>query len=328
MDQHSLPPGLNKGVQDDSSDRDTSKKPADWSPHWDHSVPESRFALSVFPIPVGLFVLTVFTTLWAGAYQVNVRPVSGAWDFLVRYPGSVWDGWPFAATLLGILVTHEFGHFYLALLHRVPASLPLFIPGPPQFIGTFGAIIRMRSPIMNRRALFDIGVAGPIAGFIVAVVALIVGLSYSTVEMRMDSYGLQLGEPLLLQVLAWFVFGPLPDAYNIVLHPVAFAAWFGIFVTALNLLPIGQLDGGHVAYALLGHRQRVLAFTMIPILLVLGLWGWRGWLLVAGLAGLIGIGHPPVMDPGTELGRGRLWIGWGTVAIFLVSFSPVPFYVG
>ena len=315
-------------AQDEPSDKDTPRYRADRSPHWDGSVSESRFAFSVFPIPVGLFALTVFTTLWAGAYQVNTRPVSGAWDFLVRYPGSMVDGWPFAVTLLGILVTHELGHFGLSLVHRVPASLPLFIPGPPHFIGTFGAIIRIRSPIMNRRALFDIGVAGPIAGFIVAVPALIVGLSSSTVEMRLGVYGLQLGEPLLLQWLAWVIFGPIPDAYDIVLHPVAFAAWFGIFVTALNLLPIGQLDGGHVAYALFGHRQRTVAFTTIPILLVLGMWGWPGWLLVAGLAGLVGISHPPVLDPETELGRGRRWVGWGAMAMFLVSFSPVPFSVG
>ncbi len=328
MDQQPFAPDQNKGGQDAPSDQDAPTHQPDWSPHWDEAVPETRFALSVLPVPVGLFALTVFTTLWAGAYHVNTRPVSGAWDFLVRYPGSVWDGWPFAATLLGILVTHECGHVCLSLIHRVPASLPWFIPGPPQFIGTFGAIIRIRSPIMHRRALFDIGVAGPIAGFLVAVVAMIVGLSYSTLEMRMDSYGLQLGEPLLLQGLAWFVFGSFPDAYDIVLHPVAFAAWFGIFVTALNLLPIGQLDGGHVAYALLGHRQRTVAFTMIPILLVLGIWGWPGWLLLAGLTGLIGIGHPPVIDPGTALGRGRLWVGWGAMVMFLVSFSPVPFYVG
>ena len=123
----------------------------------------------------------------------------------MRDPSRLWDGWPFAATLLGILVTHEFGHFWLSRIHRVPASLPLFIPGPPQFIGTFGAIIRLRSPIMNRRALFDIGVAGPIAGFIVAVAALILGLSYSTVVPRLGLYGLQLGEPLLLQFFAWVI---------------------------------------------------------------------------------------------------------------------------
>ena len=144
----------------------------------------------------------------------------------------------------------------LSRIHRVPASLPLFIPGPPYFVGTFGAIIRLRGPIMNRRALFDIGVAGPLAGFIVAVVALIIGLNLSTVVDRAATRGLQLGEPLLLQFISWLVVGSIPPQADIVLHPIGFAAWFGLFVTSLNLIPIGQLDGGHVAYALWGSRQR------------------------------------------------------------------------
>ena len=328
MDQQHVPPEQNKGFPDDPSKDDGPQGADEWSPDWEQSEPAQESAASALYLPLGLLVVTVFTTLWSGAYQVNTEPVSGAWDFLVHYPGNLLDGWPFAGTLLGILVTHEFGHFYLSRVHRVPASLPLFIPGPPQFIGTFGAVIRMRSPIMNRRALFDIGVAGPIAGFIVAVPALILGLSYSKVEPTMGAYGLQLGEPLLLQLIAWLMFGPLPETYDIVLHPVAFAAWFGFFITALNLIPIGQLDGGHVAYALFGRRQRTLALATIPILLVLGLWGWPGWILWAVLASLVGISHPPVIDPGTELGRGRLWVGWSALAIFLVSFSPVPFYFG
>ena len=328
MDQPPFPPERNNGGPHDPLQTDRPQDSDEWSPDWDHAVPTPESEASVLYLPLGLFVVTVFTTLWAGAYQVNSESVSGAWDFLVRYPGNLLDGWPFAVTLLGILVTHEFGHYYLSRVHRVPASLPLFIPGPPQFIGTFGAVIRMRSPIMNRRALFDIGVAGPIAGFLVAVPALLVGLSYSRVEPSIGVYGLQLGEPLLLQLFAWLMFGPLPDAHDIVLHPVAFAAWFGFFITALNLIPIGQLDGGHVAYALVGSRQRDLALAAIPILLVLGLWGWPGWILWAVLAGLVGISHPPVSDPGTELGRGRIWVGWGALVIFLVSFSPVPFYFG
>jgi len=328
MDDFQLPPRR----PDDRSERDrreeTPLEQDEWSPEWEHHIPEEPSLFSVLYLPVILFTITVFTTLWAGAYQVNTKPANGALDFLFRYPGSLIQGWPFAATLLGILVTHEFGHFWLSRIHRVPASLPLFIPGPPQFIGTFGAIIRMRSPIMNRRALFDIGVAGPIAGFVVAVVALIVGLSLSTVVPKMGLYGLQLGEPLLLQFFAWLIFGPIPDTYDIVLHPVGFAAWFGLFVTALNLLPVGQLDGGHVAFALFGQRQRTLAFAVLPILVVLGVWGWPGWLLWAGLTGLVGITHPPVIDPATELGRGRVWVGWLAIAIFALSFSPVPFYFG
>lgn len=302
--------------------------PSSWMPPNPMPLPTRPLQRASVWVPAGLFLLTVFTTLWAGAYQVNTHPVRGAWDFLTRYPGSLHQGIPFALTLLGILVTHEFGHYLLSRIHKVPASLPLFIPGPPQFIGTFGAIIRMRSPIMSRRALFDIGVAGPIAGFLVAVVALVIGLFLSRVVPKETTFGLQLGEPLLLQFLAWLIFGPIPESADIVLHPVGFAAWFGLFVTALNLLPIGQLDGGHVAFAMFGGYQRRLALAVIPILLFLGLVGWPGWILWVGLAGLVGISHPPIIDPGTQLGRGRIWVGWGAIAIFVVTFAPVPFQWG
>ena len=285
-------------------------------------------SFSRWGLPIGLFAFTVFTTLWAGAYQLNTKPVRGAWDFLINNPSSLLRGLPFAGTLLGILVIHEFGHYVFSRIHRVPASFPLFIPGPPHFIGTFGAIIRLRSPIMNRRALFDIGVAGPIAGFLAAVVALMIGLSLSEVTPRDHIYGLQLGEPLLLQFFAWLIFGPIPETSDVVLHPVGFAAWFGLFVTALNLIPLGQLDGGHVAFAVLGHRQRTIALAIIPILLVLGLMGWPGWILWAGLAGLVGIAHPPVVDPEAVLGRGRMWVAWSAMAIFILTFAPVPFYFG
>lgn len=285
-------------------------------------------SFSRWGLPLLLFALTIFTTLWAGALNVNTKPVSGALDFLIRYPGSLLNGLPFAATLLGILVTHELGHYVLSRIHRVPASFPLFIPGPPHFIGTFGAVIRMRSPIMNRRALFDIGVAGPIAGFIAAVIAIVIGLHYSQVIPRSQTFGLQLGEPLLLQFFAWIMFGPIPPTHDIVLHPIAFAAWFGFFVTAINLLPLGQLDGGHVVYAVLGRRQRTLALAIIPILIYLGLTGWPGWIIWVGLAGIVGIAHPPVADPYTTLGKKRRWVAWAALAIFIVTFAPVPFSIG
>lgn len=285
--------------------------------------------LSDVGLPTGLFLATVFTTLWAGAYATNTDPTQGAVKFLLEDPASLLKGLPFAGTLLGILVTHEFGHYLLSRLHGVPASFPLFIPGPPHFIGTFGAVIRMRSPILNRKALFDIGVAGPIAGFLVAVVALVIGLHLSKVVVNQGLYGLHLGEPLLLQFVSWLVIGPLPEGYDVVLHPVGFAAWFGLFVTSLNLIPIGQLDGGHVAYALWGSRQRTVAFASLPILLALGFMpgGWPGWFLWAGLAGVIGLAHPPVVDPETALGRTRVWVGWAALAIFILTFAPVPFSV-
>jgi len=213
----------------------------------------------------------------------------------------------------------------LSKIHRVPASLPLFIPGPPHFIGTFGAIIRMRGPILSRRALFDIGVAGPLAGFVVAVGALIIGLFLSTVVDRTTTFGLQLGEPLLLKFMAWLIIGPLPPEADVLLHPVAFAAWFGLFVTSLNLIPIGQLDGGHVAYALWGARQRTMAFAVLPLLLMLGFIGWPGWFVWAFMAGVWGLAHPPVLDPQVPLGRERVLIGWIALAVFVLTFAPVPF---
>ena len=280
---------------------------------------------SKWALPIGLFLLTCFTTLWAGAYQAYRGPVRGPVNFLLANPEMLWQGIPFAGALLFILVTHEFGHYLLSRIHRVPASLPLFVPGPPHFIGTFGAIIRIRAPIMNRLALFDIGVAGPLAGFIVAVLALIVGLRLSTVVDQTATFGMHLGEPLLLKFLAWLVIGAIPPDSDIILHPIGFAAWFGLFVTSLNLLPIGQLDGGHVAYALWGGRQRTMALAFLPILLILGFVGWPGWFLWAFMAGLWGIGHPPVMDPHTPLGRGRTIVGWIALAVLVLTFAPVPF---
>ena len=267
-------------------------------------------------------------TLWAGAYHTNTNPFHGPVDFLMKDPWALWKGIPFSATLLGILVTHEFGHYVFARVHRVPATLPLFIPGPPHFVGTFGAIIRMRGPILSRKALFDIGVAGPIAGFVVALIALIVGLSQASVVPLRTTYGLQLGEPLLLQFLAWMIIGPLPVGTDIVLGPVGFAAWFGLFITSLNLIPIGQLDGGHVAYALWGGTQRTLALGMVPVLFVLGFIGWPGWYLWAMLGMLFGLGHPPIQDPHVRLGRSREIVGWCALAIFLLTFVPIPFTVG
>jgi membrane-associated protease RseP (regulator of RpoE activity) len=192
-------------------------------------------------------------------------------------------------------------------------------------IGTFGAIIRMKGPIQDRRALFDIGVAGPLAGFAAAILAMTVGLFLSTVVDRTLTFGWQLGEPLLLKFMAWLIIGPLPPQADVVLHPIAFAAWFGIFVTSLNLIPIGQLDGGHVAYALWGSRQQTIVLAVLPFMIVLGFVGWTGWFLWALVAMILGFGHPPVVNPNVPLGRGRILVSWIALAVFVLSFTPVPF---
>lgn len=289
--------------------------------------PDPRLRATDLIVPGLLFLATVFTTLWAGAYGTRTNFRVGPIDFLLQDPGALWRGIPYAATLLGILGTHELGHYLYSRRHGVPATLPMFVPGLPYLIGTFGAVIRMRGPILHRRALFDIGVAGPIAGFLVAIPALFVGLKLSTVVPVERGFGLQLGEPLIFQIVAWLVVGHLPQGHDILIHPIGLAAWFGLLVTSLNLLPIGQLDGGHVAYALWGPQQRTMAIAIIPILLVLGVIGWSGWFIWVGLASLIGVGHPPVQDPDTGLGPTRTWIGRAALAIFILSFAPVPFYV-
>ena len=292
-----------------------------------HLSPGDEFeetSFSKWILPASLFVATIFTTLWAGAYQPHIQGILGPVDFLLKSPELLWSGIPFSATLLLILVTHECGHYVFSRIHGVPASLPLFIPGLPYFIGTFGAIIRLQGPILNRRALFDIGVSGPLAGFIAALVALVIGLNLSTVVDR-TAHGWQLGEPLLSQFIAWLILGPRPPQATINLHPIGVAAWFGLLVTSLNLLPIGQLDGGHVAYALWGRHQRTMAFVMVPILIVLGYIGWQGWWVWAFMAGLWGFGHPPVHDIHVPLGRKRVIVGWIAVAVFVLTFAPVPF---
>jgi membrane-associated protease RseP (regulator of RpoE activity) len=282
-----------------------------------------------------LFLLTILTTLSAGAFQSGANPF--------RNPAQLIEGIPFSLTLLLILLMHEMGHYVTARWHGVPATLPYFIPGIPLFIGTFGAVIRMKGPILGKRALFDIGVSGPIVGFVFAVIAIFVGLRHSDVVALDGIVGVQLGEPLLFDLVRQIVIGDIPDTYDIVLHPIAFAGWVGLLITALNLIPVGQLDGGHVAYAMFGERQpKIAALLILPILFYLGAlsvltiaypWmealpgapGWQGWIIWSLLPLLIGIRHPPVLDGYVPLDRTRQSIGWIAVIIFVVSFVPAPF---
>jgi len=271
-----------------------------------------------YRLPVILFALTVITTLFAGAIQQGANPF--------REPLSLAAGIPFSFTLLAILLTHEFGHYFTSRYHKVPATLPYFIPAP-SFIGTFGAFIRMTSPILRKKAIFDIGISGPIAGFVVAIVAVVVGLDLSTVVKESSFEGLKLGSPLVFSWLSQLILGDPGEGYDILLHPVAFAGWIGLFVTSLNLIPMGQLDGGHVVYALFGKKQWFVSVSMIPILLWLGIVGWSGWFVWAFLPLIFGLRHPPVTDLDTPLGSGRIIIGWLGLVMFIITFIPVPFSV-
>ena len=270
-------------------------------------------------IHIILFSLTLLSTLAAGAMQQGINPLAE--------PLRLYKGLPFSLTLMLILLAHELSHYFASISHRVKATLPYFIPAP-SIIGTFGAFIKMKSPIFTRRALVDIGASGPIVGFLISVVAVSVGLALSEVVMEAEAVGgLRLGESILFSLLAKVMLEVPPEGAAIVLHPVAFAGWIGLFVTSLNLLPIGQLDGGHISYALLGGFHRTLSMVLVFVLAVLGVFAWVGWAVWAGLMLVLGVTHPPVMYWETPLDKTRRVSGWACLVILILTFTPVPFII-
>ncbi|MBI4466332.1 MAG: site-2 protease family protein [Acidobacteria bacterium] len=290
-----------------------------------------------------LFLLTVVSTLFVGlhltqAYEQNQPPYTDAIYSLDIFrqvaddPRLLLSGWPFAATLLGILLAHELGHYFACRHYGIVASYPYFLPAPT-LIGTMGAFIRIQSPIVNRRALFDVGIAGPLVGFILAVPALAIGVAHSKIiPGGLEESAVIFGNPPLV----WFfakLFWPEVSPAQLMLHPVARAAWVGLFATALNLLPVGQLDGGHIVYAVAAQKHRLLSRGFLSALLVAGLLGlrypeaiWPGWLFWGGLLLLIGLRHPAVLDPGPPLDRRRQLVALLGLVVFALCFTPVPFH--
>ena len=289
--------------------------------------------------PAILFACTFLTTLVSGTIMEHpsVPPLVVLFT-LLSVPSLLLDGLPFSLSVLGILMAHEMGHYLYARWYGVHTSLPHFIPSPFVFItpnpGTFGAVIVTKAPYPNRQALMDIGAAGPIAGFIVAVPI----MAYSLVGARVDlvpgeGEGLYLGEPLVFQALAYLIHGPLPENYTIYLDSVGLAAWFGCLVTMLNLLPVGQLDGGHILYAFTGgavrgrRLQRNLTIASFLALAVLGMYS-PGWWVFGALLLLMGrfsgFRHPAPIDDAAPLPRHSKWLGWLAVLVFIQTCMPVP----
>ncbi len=304
-----------------------------------------RGAAPRFWIHLALFLLTVLSTLYAGALY-GAQSVSEVWVIggAILVPRNLLAGWPFSATLLGVLTAHEFGHYFAARYHKVAVTLPYFIPMPFGF-GTMGAVIAMREPVSDRRKLFDIGVAGPLAGLALAVPLLFVGLSTSEVG-NIPSAGFMLeGNSILYHLAKLAVFGrALPDfaaGQDVFMNQVTYAAWIGLLVTALNLLPLGQLDGGHTVFALFGERARyvniaalaALIFLIVaglppvqalfPALAAVGYSGWGFFFLL--ILFVIGPFHPPTLDDVTRLTPGRRLVGYLVLLVFIVTFVPVPF---
>ncbi len=238
----------------------------------------------------------------------------------------VGGGW-YSFCIMTILSAHEMGHYYMSLKYGVPATLPFFIPLPLPPFGTLGAVIKMRGQIINRRALFDIGAAGPLMGLAFSLPAIIIGLKLSRVAVvsRLSMPVTVLGDSLMFKFLQWLAPGNIPEGYDVVLHPIAYAGWVGLFVTALNLLPIGQLDGGHIVYALFGERGRVISRVGLGVLAFICLLVNPGWILLLVLLYFFGMKHPAPLDNFTPLDKKRRIIGIITLLIFFVSFTPVPF---
>lgn len=236
-------------------------------------------------------------------------------------------GLTFCLALMTTLTAHELGHFIQARRYGVPASLPYFIPMPFSPIGTMGAVIAMRGSMGNRRSLFDIGITGPLAGLVPALTFCLIGLWLSEVRpVAQDGSTLELGEPFLFKFLAYGIFGSLPPGTDIFLHPIGYAGWVGIFITALNLIPIGQLDGGHVLYALLRRHAHIVSMAMLVMAgLAVLLWGLWAWTLMILLLMLFGPNHPPTANDDMDLGLGRTVLGYMALLFVFVGFTPTPF---
>jgi len=230
----------------------------------------------------------------------------------------------YAVVLMAILLAHEMGHYLMCRRYGLSATLPFFIPAPT-LIGTLGAFIKIRSPIMRKHRLFDVGAAGPLAGFILALPALIIGLALSKIVPSIPrEEALIFGEPLLLRFASLFLLKGAGPGLDVVLHPVAFAGWVGVLVTSLNLLPLGQLDGGHIAYAVFGPKIRTISKIVLGALFVMGLIFWVGWLIWFFLLLIMGLKHPRVWDEEGPLGRRRTIIAAVIAVIFILSFIPAP----
>ena len=275
-----------------------------------------------------LFGLTLLTTMYVGSW--HYAAFTADFSENITAASFIQGAW-YSFTILAILGTHEFGHYAACRFYGVDASLPYFLPAPLPLTGTAGAVIRIREPIRTKPMLFDIGAAGPIAGFLVAVPALFLGLQLSRLVPLPENFvGMSLGEPLLFQLAAWMVWGEAPAGYTINLHPMGLAAWLGLLITALNLFPIGQLDGGHIAYATLGRRSTAVSLVTAGIVIGLAFFS-MSWVVWAGLmiAMIIFLGprHPTTPDEHIPLDRRRQWVALATAIIFAVCFTPAPIEV-
>jgi len=286
----------------------------------------ARWVLHGLSLAATLCTTTFFGAWHYAGFEAHAGPLAVLPDpsTLAFWLQGLW----YSVPVLAILGVHEAGHYAACRAYGVAATPPIFLPAPLPLTGTLGAFIRIRDVIPHRRALFDIGASGPLAGFAVAVPVLILGLALSRPGAPpADLDVIVLGHPVIQQAIAWALWGPLPDGFALHLHPVARAAWFGLLATALNLFPLAQLDGGHVAYAVFGARARWISLGTAAVVVGLTLvsTSWVAWaLLMAIVLAASGPLHPPTADDGPPLDRGRLALALVAAVVFLLSFTPRP----
>lgn len=271
-----------------------------------------------------LFVAAICTTWYAYYWQMFGGNLLAPPKIL--FPPFAWIAVQYSFWVLLILTAHELGHYFMAKRHKVMATLPFFIPLPLPPLGTMGAVIRMSPFIPSRRALFDIAVAGPLAGMAVAAPVIFWGIRDAT-RVPMQQVGvLHFGDPLLFRIAEWMVLGPRSEGQEILIGPMVFAGWVGLFVTALNLLPMSQLDGGHISYAVFGRGSRKLAILVYGSLIVAMLLQIVGptYILFLVLVWMVGIGHPPTMNDGLQLDAKRKAVAVLALIVFILSFTPFP----
>lgn len=291
-------------------------EPFDWQTYVPPAPPpkfQHRYALHV-----ALFLATLASTTFVGGWNgLKTDWLHGLW---------------YSLPILTILTCHEFGHYIACRIHDVDATLPFFLPMPfLPLTGTLGAVIKIKEAFPSKQALFDIGVAGPIAGFIALIPFLVYGIAHSQqVAISPSPDTVWLGEPLLFKAIKWMTIGPLPEGMDITIHPTGFAAWFGMLATSLNLLPFGQLDGGHIAYAAFGPKSRYLSMATLAVALGLTVWSlsWISMtLMMTVMAWFLGFGHPRIYDEHEPLDTKRKLIAALALIIFILCFTPVPIEV-
>ncbi len=284
-------------------------------------------------INILLFIVTCFSAFfvgltWSASYiysdQLTRDSQSLPAPEIFTDPRVIGLSLVYAVVLIVILLGHEMGHYLTCRHYHIEATLPFFIPAPT-LIGTLGAFIKIKSPITLKRQLFDIGVAGPLVGFFLSLPALVYGLSLSKIVPsvpREDT--LFFGEPLLLKFIGGLMFRNAPAGSDLFLHPIGIAGWVGLLITAFNLFPIGQLDGGHISYAFIGQKAKPLARLLMVVFLIMGVFFWAGWVIWALAIMLLGLKHPRVIDENERLSPARRALGIVVAAIFIVSFIPAP----